>query len=174
MDINTRKLLANCLIQCHFEYASSYWYNYLTVKTKQKLQTSPNKVIRFVFDMSARAHLESAHFKQMGWLPVSQRVTYIKLNHVYRVKEGLAPKYLSENLVFNSYVHSTRSGPYSIFIPSGARFYRNSFVYTASHEWNKVPRNIQSVTSISLFKKKLKKYFYDEMNRNESNDFVFY
>ena len=124
--------------------------------------------------MSARAHLESVHFKQMGWLPVSHRVAYIKLNHVHRVTLGLAPKYLSDNFVFNSHVHRTRSGPYSIFIQGGARFYQNSFVYTASVEWNKVPRNIQSITSNSLFKRKLKKYFYEAMIQREQNDFVFY
>ena len=71
LDTHTRKLLANCLIQCHFDYASSYWYSALTLNSKQKLQTAQNKVIRYVLDMSPRAHLESVHFKQMGWLPES-------------------------------------------------------------------------------------------------------
>ncbi|XP_077999998.1 uncharacterized protein LOC144452726 [Glandiceps talaboti] len=105
LDTNIRKLLANCLVQCHFDYVSSYWYSALTMKSKHKLQTSQNKVIRFVLDMSPRTHIEPTHFKELGWLPVGHRDSYIKLNHVHRVRTGLAPKYLSDPLAFKSHVY---------------------------------------------------------------------
>ena len=109
LDTNTRKLLASALVQCHYDYACSFWYSGLTKRTKSKLQISQNKLIRFKLNLQPRKHLSSKQFKSLGWLPIEQRVEQLKLNHVYRVLGGTASTYLSGRLTLNNHSHNTRS-----------------------------------------------------------------
>ena len=53
----------------------------------------------------------------LGWLPVSKRVEQIILNHVFKVKSGLSPEYMSEQFIPVSSVHtySTRFRETGIF-----------------------------------------------------------
>ena len=65
LDYHSKKLLASALIQCHYDYACSFWYSSLTKRTKSKLQISQNKVIRFItyiLNLQPRTHLSSEHF----------------------------------------------------------------------------------------------------------------
>ena len=57
LNFRAKKLLITALIQCHFDYGCSFWYSSLTVKTKDKLQTTQNKLIRFALDLSPRTHI---------------------------------------------------------------------------------------------------------------------
>ena len=83
--LTTKKLLVMYLIQCHFDYACSFWYPALSKVLKNKLQVTQNRSIRFVLNMDSRAHVGSEVFKSLGWLPVSKRVDQIILNHVFKV-----------------------------------------------------------------------------------------
>lgn len=49
-----KKLLVNSLIQCHFDYACCVWYNGLTQVLKNNLQTTQNKMMRFVLNLDSR------------------------------------------------------------------------------------------------------------------------
>ena len=75
----TKKTLCNALILCHYDYACAAWYSPLTVVTKNNLQVTQNKVIRFVLNLGPRAHIGYDQFTQVNWLPVKQRVEQIKL-----------------------------------------------------------------------------------------------
>ena len=74
LNLTSKKLLVMSLIQCHFDYACSFWYLGLFKVLKNKLHVTQNKIIRFVLNMDSRAHLGSEVFKSLGWLPVSKRV----------------------------------------------------------------------------------------------------
>ena len=88
LNLTTKKLLVMSLIQCHFDYACSFWYPGLSKFLKNKLKVTQNKIIRFVLNMDSRAHVGSEVFKSLGWLPVSKRVDQIILNHVFKVKNS--------------------------------------------------------------------------------------
>ncbi len=45
LDMNLRKLLCNSLIQCHFDYSCSSWYNGISKLLQKKLQIMQNKVL---------------------------------------------------------------------------------------------------------------------------------
>ena len=93
LNLTTKKLLVMSLIQCHFDYACSFWYPGLSKVLKNKLQVTQNKIKRFVLNMDSRAHVGSEVFKSLGWSPVSKRVDQIILNHVFKVKSGQSPNY---------------------------------------------------------------------------------
>lgn len=90
------KLLPSASIQCHCDYARSFWYSGPTKCTKSKLQISQNKPVRFTLNLHPRTHLDPNHFKTLGWLPIEQWVHQLKLNNVFGVLSTTAPKHLSE------------------------------------------------------------------------------
>ena len=62
------------LIQCHYVYACSMWYNGLIQVLKNKLQTTQNKLIQFVINLDYRSRLGKDNFKFLNCLPVDKRV----------------------------------------------------------------------------------------------------
>ena len=79
LNLTTKKYLVMSFIQCHFDYACSFWYPSFSKVLKNKLQVTQNKIIRFVLNMDSRAHVGSEVFKSLGWLPVSKRINQITM-----------------------------------------------------------------------------------------------
>ena len=153
---DTMKLLANCIILSQYDYACTYWFSGVSAKSKHMLQTSQNKTLRLVLDLPPRAHLEPSHFKTVGWLPVKQRVSFLKLGHMYRMINGTAPRYLRTSMVLRSQIHGRhlRSGPLAVSEPKKGS---KGFLYTASRLWNSLPRSIQNSPSLDSFKRAVKR-----------------
>ena len=70
LDLSSRRLLANSLILCVFDYACCSWFSGLSIKTQNMLQVYQNKVLRFALDLHPRTSLNSSHFFSMNWLPL--------------------------------------------------------------------------------------------------------
>ena len=96
---HTKRLLVLSLVQCHFDYACSVWYNGLTQSLKHKLQVTQNKLIRFVLNLDPRAHVGHQQFESLNWLPVDKRVEQIMMCHTFKIKHNLAPDYMDYCLV---------------------------------------------------------------------------
>ena len=90
------------LIQCHFDYACSFWLIGISKLLKNRLQVTQNKIIRFVLKMDPRSHVGANEFKSIGWLPVSRRVDQIILNHVFEIKCGQSAQYMAEHFIQGS------------------------------------------------------------------------
>ena len=154
------------LIQCHYDYACSIWYNGLTQVLKNKLQTTQNKLIRFVLNLDYRSHVGKEHFKSLDWLPVDKRVEQIILCHVFKIKYGLAPDYMGEHFISQDTVHSysTRLSHKGAFaVPKVKGFGSRSFSYIGCTLWNKLPFNITQINKLSAFKCAIKKHFMDNI-----------
>ena len=87
-------------------------------KLKSKLQTTQNKIIRFVMGKHNCSHV--TEFKETNWLPVEHRVAQIKLSLVFRILNDSAPDYLQKDFNHVSRVHrySTRHSESSLFVPT--------------------------------------------------------
>ena len=83
------------LIQCHCDYTCSIWYSGLTQFWKNKLQVTQNRLIRFVLNLDSRAHISPDLFKTSQWLHVDKGVGQVMLTHVFKIKNGLSPDYLT-------------------------------------------------------------------------------
>jgi hypothetical protein len=175
---HTRKLLVTSLIQCHFDYACSFWYQSLTQLLKNRLQTTQNKLVRFVLNMDSMSHVGPGQFRYLKWLPVEKRVNQIILGHVFKVKSGIAPDYLGEhfNPVHSLHTHRTRfrvtscpnpddpsmlnfndSGCFCI--PKVKGFGKKSFAYQGCVLWNNLPQLIRNITVFKHFKEAVKLHF---------------
>lgn len=163
----TKKLLVMSLIQCHYDYACSIWYHGLTKMLRNKLQTTQNKLMRFVLGLDARCHIGPEHFRSLNWLPVNNRVDQIVLGHVFKVKHGLAPDYLGEHFVPQDTVHSYRtrlSHKGAFAVPKVKGFGSKSFCYTGCSLWNNLPACITQIDKLSTFKTTVKNYLLENLS----------
>ena len=91
-----KRLLCNALIQPHFDYASSAWYQNLHNKLSDKLQICQNKCIRFCLSFGNRSHIGISEFKEINWLPVKARFEQNFTTHIFKQHNNLAPTYMDE------------------------------------------------------------------------------
>ena len=132
LNLHTKRLLVMSLIQCHFDYACSFWYTGSSQLLQNRLQTTQNKIIRLVLKMGPRSHIGPDVFKSLGWLHVSKRVDQIILSNIYKItrKSGTSPDYMKEQFVPTSSVHSysTRFRKKRQFFSSkGEKFWKEVF-----------------------------------------------
>jgi len=73
---------------------------------KNRLQTTQNKRIRFVFDLDSQAHIGPEQSIKLNWLPVQSRVEQIMLCHVHKINNNSAPEYMKQHVLSHTSLHS--------------------------------------------------------------------
>ena len=161
IDKGAMKILAAALIQCHFDYACTSWYNGIPITLKNKLQTSQNKLVRLIHTLHPRTHLLPTHFNSLGWLRVKQRVSFLKMCMVHRIIQNKAPRYFNKYFLKVCDVHkySTR-GSATDFIPCkvNTSIGKASFLFSAAMTWNSLPNVTKLIQSTPSFKSSLKSF----------------
>ena len=164
LNLHSKKLLVMSLIQCHFDYACSFWYPGLSKFLRERLQVTQNKMVRFVLKLDPKSHIGSEEFKSLGWLPVSKRVDQVILNHIFRIRSGTSPEYMGERFTLASSIHnySTRFRENGCYLfPKVKSFGKKSFAFTGCTLWNALPSNIKNVNSLTTFKTAVKSHLLD-------------
>ena len=158
LDQRCRITLCTALIQPHLDYCCSSWYSGLSVALKKRLDVVQRKMVRFIYSMDLRQHVGLPDLRKLSWLSIPDRVTYFKLSHIFRIRNGLAPKYLMVNFKSISDAHSynTRGSEYNYCISKDLARSQTSFSYTAIKSWNSLSSSLKSITNLGLFKRKLK------------------
>ena len=172
---HAKKLLVSALIQCHFDYSCSFWYSNLSSKIKSKLQTTQNRMIRFVLGLDPRSHIGHDQFIKINWLPVEQRVNQIRLTHTHNFFQKRAPMYLTGDFsrVCDSHSYITRDSNLSFNVPHVKSFGLKSFQYTSIKLWNNLPNNIKRIEETSKFKYQVKHHLLQIVLKKENNDFIY-
>ena len=149
------------LIHCHHVYVCCIWYNSLNKVLKNKLQTTQNKLIRFVLDLESRAHISKEHFKLLNWWPVNSRLDHLTLCHVFKIKNGLSPKYMIEHFIpqYGFHTYTTRHSSKGAFVISKVRSQGlKSFCYNGCSLCNSLSRTYSELSNLSQFKVALKQH----------------
>ena len=127
----------------------------------RKQTSTQNKLIRFVLDLESRAYNSKEHFELLNWLPVNSRVDHLTLCHVVKMKNGLSPQYMRENVITQYGVHTynTRLSSKGAFvIPKIKSHGLNSFRYNWCSLWNSLPHAFSEISNMSHFKVALKQH----------------
>ena len=156
-----RKILVSALIQCHFDYAVSAWYSGSSQSSKHRLQTTQNKMIRFILNWGPRTHVGQEQLSSLNFLNVENRVKYLKLCHVHKIFNNNCADYLHENFQKLSEVHGyrTRGSAFNFLVPKVKSLADSSFYFSAIREWNSLPGNIKGINNISGFKCAIRRLF---------------
>ena len=168
LSLSLRKKLCSALVLCHFDYCCQSWFTSLSSLQKQKLQAAQNKVVRYILDLSPRAHIGQTQLNLLGLLNVSDRVKFTRLNHVFKIKNTVCPTYLKGN--FNKIPHdlNTRASSHNFFVPQVQGVAAKSFFFNGIKDWNELPISLKTVTSKVSFKGKVKQFLASTRLKSET------
>ena len=146
LNVYLRRSLCTALVQCQLDYCITAWFASLPKYLKHKLQVTENKMVRFVLDLPARSHIGQPQLDMLNYLNMHDRVSQLRLNHVFKISNCTRPVYLKEHFKKVNHVHSfsTRSNTCSnYFVPSINSVTRTAFYYNAVLDWKRLPYSIK-------------------------------
>ena len=172
--LHHRKMLCSALLQSAYDYRYNVYYRDLTKHIKNKLQTSQNKIVRFILGYKSQHHIGVNDFKKFKFLNVENRINYLTLNMMFNVYYDRAPRYLSQKFSKCENVHTcTRYSENSFNVPSVKTQGSLTFVFNGTKLWNSLPVIIKSIVTKDRFKKKVRSLLLNKMYDQENNDFVY-
>ena len=173
LDFQSRLTICTALIQCHFDYASSAWFSSIGKTQIKRLQVAQNKMIRFILDLGPRVTISEEYLEKVKMLRIADRVTQLRLNHVFNIVNGSAPSYLTQNFVFNE-GRTRGANSRNFVIPGHNQCSKNSFTYCAIKDWNKLPTNIKSCNIKATFKPLVKNFLKGEARTSAEQVYLYY
>ena len=121
-------------------------------------------MVRFIFSLEVepRSHVGTEKLRELNWLTVTDRVRFFKLQHVFRIRFGLAPDYLGLKFepISNSHSHCTRGSAFNYRISKDLARCQTSFAFTSIKDWNFLPASIKECSRLSAFRSRLKEHFW--------------
>ena len=124
----------------------------------KSLQILQNKAAQMVTHSPPRA-VRSLMYDQLDWLTVNQLIRYHTLLAVFRIRSSGEPEYLAgylcnDNVLGRIIVQNTR-----------LTLARKSFKIRGACDWNALPASIRSISKVGLFKKEVKKWIKQNVQR---------
>ena len=127
-----------------------------------RLQLVQNAAARLLTGKRKRDHI-SPILASLHWLPVSFRIDFKILMFVFKVRNGLAPQYLTDVLQCYAPARALRSSDQLLLAVPKTRLKTRgdrAFGAAAPRLWNSLPWHIRSAGSIEVFKSSLKTHFF--------------
>ena len=127
-----------------------------------RLQLVQNAAARLVTRTKRRDHISPILY-ELHWLRIEDRVTFKILLTAYKVRHGIAPKYICDLLSDYLPERNLRSASQLLFKPgprTKTRYGDRAFAVAAPRLWNNLPLDIREAATISSFKRKLKTHFF--------------
>ena len=159
----TKKLVTS-LILSRLDYCNSLLAN-TSKELIHPLQKCQNNAARLIMRVKKRDHITPL-LKQLHWLPVRYRINYKIITFCFKVLNGLAPKYFQIDGHFCIYAptRALRSAnDKTIFVEPGFKYKRfgsRSFYFYGPYLWNRLPKELRHITSLSIFKARLKTFLF--------------
>lgn len=138
----------------------------LTVKLQNKFKVLQNYVIRYLLKAPPHTQIGREEFKKAGLLPFHLRVEQLKLNHMFNIVNGQAPKYSGSNftMVHLQHCHNTRASIRSCIVPRVNYAGKDSFFYSGIMAWNRLPIGTQLLASRGTFKRRVKQIWWNKVD----------
>ncbi len=150
------------LVLSRLDYANSLLAG-CSAANISRLQKLQNKAARIIYQVSRR-HSITPLLESLHWLPVSKRIMFKILLHVYKTLNGHSPTYLTDSIkVYQPSRQGLRSAKDTskLVIP---HFHRRAgdraFSVAAPKMWNTLPPTLRSCTTVNGFKSQLKTYLF--------------
>ena len=100
----------------------------------------------------------------LHWLPVNFRIKYKILLIAYKCVNYVVPIHIQNHISIYVPNRPLRSltAEYLVVPRAKTSFGTRSFAYAAPHLWNSLPFEIRTASSLTVFKNKLKTFFFNE------------
>lgn len=103
LTFHTKKIVYNTLVSPNFDFCSTIYLNG-TKEQIDQLQKLQNRAMRIILKCDRLTH-RADMLNSLNWLSVNQRINYNTLIMIFKMKNGLAPAYLNENVTLTNEVH---------------------------------------------------------------------
>ena len=157
------KIFLSC-IQPHIDYASTIW-GHCTKKLRQKIQRLQSQAARIVlqnFDYENFHGIELV--RSLKWLNFEQRFQYLNCVLMFKGLHGLVPNYISDVIYLEREIneYSTRSSQNNyVHVPKfSSETFHKAFCVSGPQLWNKLPKEIRNMKTLSQFKKACKAHIF--------------
>ncbi len=149
--------LYKSIVLPHFDYCDII-YGTCSKQNLDMLQKLQNRAARILTGSGPRAHRNDM-YKQLGMLSLSNRQILHKCILVFKSLNNLTPDYLD---VFtqnnNIHMHNTRTSQRLHTATPRTAYYAKSFEISGAIEYNNLPYNITTISSLNQFKSAVYKY----------------
>ena len=134
----------------------------LPQKHLRRLQMVQNASARLIMGLKKHDHITPA-LTHLHWLPVEKRILFKLLLLVYKSLHGKGPEYLAELLVPYVPQRNLRSSSENKLMVPKCHYEqtrKRAFSIRGPAEWNRLPQDIRSCSSVESFKAALKTYLF--------------
>ena len=105
--------------------------------------------------------------RELHWLPLQSRIRFKLCVLMHGIKYNHCPDYLRNDVVLCSEVPTLarlRSSTHGEFVKRRANFKygKRAFSVAGPNAWNKLSTELKIISSVQIFKKKLKKFLFDK------------
>jgi hypothetical protein len=149
------------LVLSHLDYGNIALYG-ITTGELHRLQRMQNIAARVTLKLPRDASITEA-LQKLHWLPVKSRILYKLLLITFKALKLGEPKYLSDMLSIHIPARQLRSNSDTtkLYLPFvKLETARRSFSYAAPYTWNALPKELRELSSIDVFKSKLKTHLF--------------
>jgi len=131
-----------------------------------QLQAVMNAGARLIFNVDKREHTTPL-LRQLHWLHVPDWITFKLATLMFQCINETGLEYLSSDVRHVADVpgrkHLRSAASSLLIIPATRRSIGDrALVVAAVSVWNKLPQDIRSATSLSVFRRRLKTHFFDK------------
>ena len=160
MKMSSRKTLAEGLVLSRIKYLLPLWGG-TTENLLRKIQVIINNTARAVTGLGKRTSTLTLMTK-CGWLTIKELVTYFTITEIWKNLHLKSPRY------FYSRFNLDEDG--FILIPEPRlKMTRRSYKWRASNLWNQLNPELRSCKSLSVLKRKMKKWLMEQRSVNNMN-----
>jgi len=157
---SSRRTLVHSLVMSKIDNCNSLYLG-TSEENMHKLQMLQNAALRYLRKLSPAASI-STHFREEHWLNIRQRISFKYLTIIFKCINNAAPTPLQNKLFVSCpermLLDTSRFHPRTMYG-------RKSFSYLAPRMWNALPLEGRLITEFDVFKRELKTYLFDNMDR---------
>lgn len=172
LDERVRIMLVKQLVISKLDYCNSLYMN-LPKTRLQKLRSILNFCVRFIYNIKDRKVDLIPYYKKAHILSIDKRIFFKVCLLCYKVVYDIAPDYLKQLVEMDPQTDSyiTRAKPAEdnlrMKLPRlcKTKAGERRFSVYAPEAWNSLPYNIRSIINIDSFKKYLKTYLFNSLDR---------
>jgi hypothetical protein len=145
LDFSTKVLLYKSLIGPHFDYCSSILFS-LSDSQMNELQKIQNKFMRNILKVNRYTRIDQM-LDVLGFQSIKQRIAFNSLKLMFKIENGLAPKYLKDLLKKNKEKYQYNLRRKSLYeIPNFTKDYtRNSLFCKTLDLYNECKQKFEPI-----------------------------